>query len=60
MGIEVPKWGAGQQRSPAGRVRAAGWPPARPRPSETGPAGVGNPGFLPQPHEVRAPLSCGG
>ena len=49
MGIEVPKWGAGQQRSPAGRVRAAGWPPARPRPSETGPAGVGNPGFLPHP-----------
>lgn len=49
VGIEVPEWGAGQQRSPAGRVRAAGWPPAHPRPSETGPAGVRNPGLL-HPH----------
>ena len=45
MGIEVPKWGAGQQRSPAGRVRAAGWPPARPRLSEKDLLGWGTRGF---------------
>ena len=58
VGLEIPEWGAGQQCSPLGRVRAAGWLPTHPRPNERGPAGVGSPGLLPWPY-VKNKNCCG-